>query len=319
MATLAATWTESDRVRALHDLSILDTPAEERFDRLTRLARRLFRVPIAVVSLVDSNRQWFKSRDGLAASETPREWSFCTHAIQESGPLIVPDALSDERFRHSPLVLKDPAIRFYAGHPIAAPGGAPIGTVCIIDREPRVLDPDDEALLADIAHLVEREFATLRLATSDDLTGLSNRRGFNMLARHALAICERIEGPATLILFDLDGFKPLNDSLGHAAGDAALASFAADLLATYRESDVVARLGGDEFCVLLSGATADAAPATLAKLAVRIAARNEGRDPLAHIRYSVGSAAYDPRQHESIDDLVGAADTLMYADKKRHR
>jgi len=116
----------------------------------------------------------------------------------------------------------------------------------------------------DIANLVEREFAALRLATIDELTGLSNRRGFIMLARHALAMCERTERPATLLVFDLDGFKLLNDTLGHAAGDMALASFAADLLAAYPESDVVARLGGDEFCVLLSGATADAVPATLA-------------------------------------------------------
>ncbi|MDH3206419.1 MAG: sensor domain-containing diguanylate cyclase [Gemmatimonadota bacterium] len=310
---------ESERIQALHDLSVLDTPPEERFDRLTRLARRVFDVPIALVSLVDTDRQWFKSHDGLDASETPREWSFCSHAIRGRGTMIVPDALSDIRFRDNPLVREDPAIRFYAGHPITAPGGSPIGTVCIIDREPRVLDAEDQALLADIANLVEREFAALRLATIDELTGLSNRRGFNMLARHALAMCERAEKQATLLVFDLDGFKLLNDTLGHAAGDIALASFAADLLAAYRESDVVARLGGDEFCVLLTGTTADAVPATLAKLAERVASRNVGREPVAQLRYSVGSAAYEPRCHLSISDLVEAADALMYGQKRSRR
>ena len=310
---------ESDRLQALHDLDILDTPAEERFDRLTRLARRLFDVPIALVSLVDSERQWFKSHDGLDVSETPREWSFCSHAIQDGTMLVVPDALSDARFRDNPLVVDDPAIRFYAGQPITAPSGAPIGTICIIDRQPRVLDPADQALLSDIAHLVEREFVALRMATIDELTGLSNRRGFNVLARHSLAICGRTDKPATLIVFDLDGFKPLNDTLGHAAGDAALASFSADLLANYRESDVVARLGGDEFCVLLTGANAEAAPVTLAKVAERIETRNEGREPVAQIRYSAGSATYDPSRHGSIDDLVEAADTAMYAEKASRR
>lgn len=312
-------WSDSERVDALRALDVLDTPPEERFDRLTRLARRAFDVPIALVSLVDAHRQWFKSHDGLDVSETPREWSFCSYAIQEPRTMIVRDASEDARFKDNPLVVEDPAIRFYAGQPITAPNGAPIGTVCIIDREPRDLDAEEQALLVDIAHMVERELSAIRLATIDELTGLSNRRGFKMLAQHSLAMCQRSDKSATLVLFDLDGFKQLNDTLGHAAGDAALASFAADLLANYRESDVVARLGGDEFCVLLSGATAESAPATLAKLGERISTRNEGRDTIAQIRYSAGSATYDPGRHESIEDLVDDADAAMYEDKNARR
>jgi len=314
-----ASWEESERIRALHDLNVLDTPPEERFDRLTRLARSLFRVPIALVSLVDEDRQWFKSHqglEGLEVRETPREFSFCAHAITDGQRLVVNDALEDERFRENPLVLADPSIRFYAGQPISAPGGAALGTLCIIDREPRELSADEEVLLADMASMVEREFAVLRLATLDELTGLSNRRGFNMLAKHALAMCARTDTPVTLMLFDLNGFKELNDTLGHAEGDAALASFGAELLANYRESDVVARLGGDEFCVLLSGATAGEVPATLDKLSERIESRNEGRDPAARLSYSVGTAVYDPDVHASIADLVDAADALMYEDKR---
>lgn len=319
MTSTATRWKESERIQALHDLNVLDTPPEERFDRLTRLARRLFDVPIALVSLVDEDRQWFKSRDGLETTETPREWSFCTHAVEAGETLVVPDALADERFRDSPLVTDDPAIRFYAGQPIRSPAGAPIGTVCIIDREPREFDPEWELLLADIASLVEREFAAIRLATVDELTRLSNRRGFNMLALKALAMCKRMKKPATLLVFDLDGFKEVNDTLGHNAGDSLLKSFAAELLANYRESDVVARLGGDEFCVLLSGSSAEIAPVTLEKLRARVGKINEGRPDIAHIRYSVGAAAYDPDEHESVFDLVNAADELMYEDKRARR
>ncbi len=310
---------ESERIQELHALNILDTPPEERFDRLTRLARRLFDVPIALVSLVDEGRQWFKSHDGLDASETPRDWSFCSHAIDEGRMLVVPDALADVRFQRNPLVLGDPTIRFYAGQPIRAPGGALLGTLCVIDHRPRNFAPHDRAALVDMAGLVEREIATVRLATIDELTGLSNRRGFKMLATQALAMCRRTERPATLLVFDLDGFKELNDSLGHAAGDAALASFAAELLATYRHSDVVARLGGDEFCALLTGASATGVPVTTEKLAHSIARRNEGREQVAQISYSVGSATYDPRLHDSPADLVRDADKSMYKDKRRGR
>lgn len=312
-----AAWSEEQRLKALHDLRLLDTDPEERFDRLTRLARRLFGVPIALVTLVDAGRQWFKSAEGLEVRETPREWSFCAHAVEDGDLMVVNDASRDERFHDNPLVLGDPSIRFYAGQPISAPGGPPIGTLCLIDREPRELDDEDQSLLADMAKLVEREFVAMRLATVDDLTGLSNRRGFNMLGKHALAVSGRTDTPATLLFFDLDGFKAINDTLGHAAGDAALASFGAELLANYRESDVVARVGGDEFCVLLSGATAREAPLTLEKLAARVAKRNEGRPPVSQLRYSVGSAVYDPQVHASIADLMNAADALMYDDKRQ--
>lgn len=316
MSSSLHSWNEPRRIQALHELELLDTPPEERFDRLTRLARRLFDVPVALVSLVDGQRQWSKSHDGTPVRELPRELSFCSTAIKKRGLLVVPDALTDERFRDNPLVTSDPSIRFYAGQPISAPGGALVGTLCIIDRSPRELSDEDSELLVDMAHLVERELATVRLATIDELTGLSNRRGFKVLGQHTLAMSRRSGRPATLLVFDLDGFKELNDTLGHAAGDGALVSFAADLLASYRQSDVVARLGGDEFCVLLSGASAETAHVTLQKLSLRISQRNEGREPISQVCYSVGAADFDPEEHDDIGDLVHAADKNMYREKR---
>jgi diguanylate cyclase (GGDEF)-like protein len=310
---------ESERIQALHELNLLDTPPEERFDRLTRLARKLFDVPVALVSLVDLDRQWFKSRDGISTKETPREWAFCSVAIEQERTLVVKDALHDDRFRDNPLVLRDPSIRFYAGEPIAAPGGQLVGAFCIIDREPRDFTEEEQVLLEDLAQMVEREFAALRLATIDELTGLSNRRGFKMLSRQALAQCERTGRPATLLLFDLDGFKEVNDTLGHAEGDKALASFAADLLANYRGCDVVARLGGDEFCVLLTGFSAHDAPSKFEELSRRLEERNQGRHPAAHLRFSVGAADYDPTRHRSAADLLEEADRIMYEQKRSRR
>jgi DNA-binding response OmpR family regulator/phosphoribosyl 1,2-cyclic phosphodiesterase len=148
---------ERERIWALRRLNILDTPPEERFDRLTRLARRLFEVPIALVSLVDSERQWFKSCQGLAVRETPREVAFCAHAILSLDALVVSDALKDERFADNPIVTGEPHVRFYAGQPLAAPDGSRVGTLCIIDHRPRELSESDLEALRDLAALVEQE------------------------------------------------------------------------------------------------------------------------------------------------------------------
>jgi len=168
---------EQQRISSLHALNILDSAPEERFDRLTRLARRLFAVPVAVVSLIDSNRQWFKSHPGLDVCETSRDVSFCAHAILGNEVMVVEDALEDARFRENPLVTGAPGIRFYAGYPIGGAAGAKFGTLCVIDMVPRKFSEEDRALLRDLATMVEQEMAAMQLATMDELTGLSNRRG----------------------------------------------------------------------------------------------------------------------------------------------
>lgn len=149
---------ENARLEVLRALNILDTPPEERFDRLTRLARRVFNVPISTVTMVDSNRQWFKSCGGVDVRETPREISFCAHAILYDDMLIVENATKDERFKENPLVTERPKIRFYAGCPLVV-GGYRIGTMCVIDMKARVFTDEDRQLLADLARLAERELA----------------------------------------------------------------------------------------------------------------------------------------------------------------
>ncbi len=152
---------EAGRLRALRGLSLLDTPAEERFDRITRLAARLFDVPIVLVSLVDDDRQWFKSRYGDIGHQTPREQSFCAHALLGAQPLVVADALVDDRFADNPLVTGRPRVRFYAGQPIAAPDGSRVGTLCLIDHRPRDLSRTELQVLRDLGALVERELGVV--------------------------------------------------------------------------------------------------------------------------------------------------------------
>jgi phosphoribosyl 1,2-cyclic phosphodiesterase/DNA-binding response OmpR family regulator len=148
---------EEERLAALHALNVLDTPPEERFDRLTRLAAALFDVPIALVSLVDRHRQWLKSCHGVPLRETSREVSFCAHAIHDTDITVVPDALLDPRFADNPTVTDGPRIRFYAGFPLVMPGGQCVGTLCVVDTRPRQLDEAGLRLLKDLGNLVRQE------------------------------------------------------------------------------------------------------------------------------------------------------------------
>ena len=307
---------EQSRIAALRLLNILDTEPEERFDRLTRMAKRLFGVPIAQVTLVDSDRQWFKSSQGVTDTQTSRDVSICAHAILGDEVFVVQDAEKDDRFADNPLVLGKPNIRFYAGCPLKV-GNENLGTLCVIDDKPRSLDDEDERLLRDLAEMVEQELVAVQQATSDHLTHLSNRRGFEMLARHVLHLCKRLNRPATLLLFDLNGFKEINDTFGHAEGDRALQIFAQGLLEVFRHSDVVGRLGGDEFVVLLSGTDAEQAAFAVARLRERLEVLGGQGNTAYAIRFSVGQIGFDSDLHGSIEDLLAGADQTMYGEKRQ--
>ena len=145
------------RLQALRELLILDTPPEERFDRVVRFAAEEFDMPLVLVSLVDAGRQWFKARVGLDACETNRESSFCGHAIARPQIMVVEDAHLDERFHDNPLVLGRPHVRFYAGATLQLPGGQIVGTLCMIDHRPRRLDDVDLAILGSLRDVVVGE------------------------------------------------------------------------------------------------------------------------------------------------------------------
>jgi PAS domain S-box-containing protein len=161
---------DSERIAALCSLHILDTMPEERFDRITATVQRIFHVPIALITLVDRNRQWFKSNIGLPATQTPRKISFCGHVILSDAPYVVNDAQLDERFADNPLVTGEPHIRFYAGVPLHASSGARLGTLCMIDRVARNVTTDDIAILKELARWAELELNLYSVAQANDMT-----------------------------------------------------------------------------------------------------------------------------------------------------
>jgi len=310
---------EEARLKTLRSLNILDTSSEERFDRLTRMAKRMFNVPIALVSLVDENRQWFKSCIGLSVRETPRDISFCGHAILGKEIFIIPDATKDERFTDNPLVTNEPNIRFYAGCPLRFTDGSRLGTLCIIDQKPRSLSDDDLEALKDLASTVERELAAIQLATLDELTDILNRRGFMMISQHSLNLCVRQKIPASLVYLDLDNFKRINDTFGHSEGDNVLNAFADQIRTVCRESDVFARLGGDEFVILFINASKKAAEDTIVRLQQSLNEYKQKEHREYDISFSSGIVNFDPDKHNSIEGLLEDGDSLMYEYKKTRK
>ena len=307
---------EKERLETLRTLQLLDTEPEERFDRLTRLAKRMFGVPISLVTLVDGDRQWFKSRQGLEATETPRNISFCGHAILGDDAFVVENALKDDRFSDNPLVADDPNIRFYAGHPLSVAEGGNMGTLCLIDVEPREFSEEDRQLLKDLAVMAEREIAALQLASLDELTQISNRRGFMALAKHSLAIGRRLKKPSVMMMFDLDDFKPINDRFGHAEGDRALIAFANIMRDVFRESDVFARTGGDEFMALTGNCDENGAKEILDRFRKSMDYYNTTENRGYRLGYSVGCLPVYPDDPCSIEELMNQADQLMYENKE---
>jgi diguanylate cyclase (GGDEF)-like protein len=307
---------EERRLAALHALKLLDTEPEERFDRITRLAQRVFGTSMATFTLIDADRQWFKSEVGAAGKEDPRDISFCAHAIVELQTTVIEDARYDKRFHDNPLVTGDPNIRFYAGHPVSGPGGETLGTLCVIDDKPRTRDDFDVEALVELAAMVEAEVASFSLAIGDELTGLANRRGFEMLGERLVTAARRLELPVSVIYADLDKMKPINDTYGHQSGDLAIKEVAEVLNSTLRASDLVARLGGDEFCTLLVGAAAEAAPALISRVEGTLAARNAESGRPWTLSLSLGVAESPVGEEKSLWDVVGEADAAMFEAKR---
>jgi len=309
---------EAGRIEALRRYDVLDTPREEAFDKITNLVRTILQVPISAVSLIDTDRQWFKSLQGLDGTETERRVAFCDHTIRSREAMVVPDARLDDRFMANPLVTGAPGICSYAGVPLMTPDGYNVGALCAVDTVARQFTPEQMEILKSFGALVIDELELRRIAQHDHLTGVLNRRAFTAEAEKEIARLLRYGHPAALVLFDIDHFKTVNDTHGHPAGDAVLKAVATCCTATLRPNDCFGRLGGEEFAVLLPETAAPDAYLVAERLRNAIAGMPIDGTPGLTVTASFGIAAF-AKETGTLDAWLQAADTALYAAKHAGR
>jgi diguanylate cyclase (GGDEF)-like protein len=321
------------RIANIHSQDLFYTPLEERFERITRVARRALQVPVAAITLLSDTKQWFKSVAGWGVSELAREQSLCDVTARENRLVAIPDTSQDPRSAQRAIVVSTPRFRAYAGHPLADQHGNVTGTFCVFDLKPRQFAAADLQSITDLAAMAQRELLADQLtdahsaltaklsvarreAMMDPLTRLWNRRGASVMLKAAFASADEHGTPLSLALLDLDDFKRINDSYGHQVGDEVLRKVASRLVAAVRGNDAVCRLGGDEFLVLMT----DTDPNSAARVAERI--RRAVTDTVIPTRdgsitasISVGLKGRHPGDPASIDAVLDMADQALLQSK----
>ena len=310
---------EAARLAALRRYCMLDTGHEARFDDLARLAANVCAAPVSLVSLVDSNRLFFKAAHGLDVREVADPESFCSHAIRQREIFEIPDTLKHPVFARNPLVVNPPHVRFYAGAPLFTEDGFGLGTLCVIDFKPRTLSAEQRELLRLLARQVMVQLELGLQTMRDSLTGLYNRRPLEESLHREIARAARRSDPIGVMAIDIDHFKSINDSFGHETGDAVLRAIGAELLECVREDDIACRAGGEEFVVILPGM----GKAGLLQRAEMLR-RTVERTPIpagpetVRLTVSIGVSVF-PDHGSTEGELLRAADLALYQAKAAGR
>ncbi len=325
------------KIASLHSLDPFYTPLEERFERITRLARRALGVPIVAITVVEGDRQWFKSVAGLQVSELPLDKSLCTEVLKDGRTVVVADTLKDLYLAENPLVVGKPKIRFYAGAPLKNYEKQTVGTLCAMDTKVRKPDANFATVLADLADMAQRELFSIELnnaqaalvsklgrarrqAMFDPLTRLWNRRGGTELLDAALKDALQHDHTLGICLADIDNFKQINDQFGHQVGDQVLRSMAGRIVASVRPQDIVCRYGGEEFLVIVHDVDEQGCVAVAERICNgmrKLSMQTAGESLPATV--SVGVAVRARGETITAEQLVDRADKALYESKRAGR
>ncbi len=300
---------EQKRLQALTTLSLLDTPAEERFDALTRLTKGLFNVPMAAFALVDSERLWFKSRQGMTTPSVLRASSFCNYTIERNRVFVINDTLYDKEFARNRLVVNPPHIRFYAGSPVRTADGSVVGTLTLLDTQPRPFSDQEIQALRQLAQLVEEELYWNAEDSLDPTTRVFNHQTTEARVPQILELCAGLALPCTLHIFELLDLEPgPNDEISK-KNHHVLTAFARILTDCYGEADFIGRFDRDKFITLLIREDDKAEKMARWKLESAVRSHNQNALPELEIQYRAGSAHTDGDYH--FQSLLDTADLAM--------
>jgi len=307
---------EKNRLDALYRYGLLDTPAEAAFDCITRVVKGALDVPIALIVLVDKDRQWFKSRQGTKTSETTRDVSFCTRTIEGNQPLLIPNLKKDPVFAKNPLVSGFPFLRFYSGVPLRTADGFNIGSLCVLGYRPRALKASEVTILVDMARLTMDQIELRHIADVDYLTGLITR---HVLLKTGNQEVERIRvngGALSLIVFEVDKFSEISRKDGYNTSDSLLQNLVHKCQAILGEDASFARVGDGRFAVLMPN-TGEAGAIDIARKIMALIGALEvpefaGRYKLSS---SAGIAVYLP-EDKDFNHLFTRAEIALQKNKK---
>ncbi len=320
---------EDRRVDSLHRLNLLDTPAEERFDRVTRLARRVLDVPVVTIGLVDSTREWFKSAIGMPYEQIARRASFSTLVVADERTVVSSDTRKDPRFEGNPLVTGEPYVRSFAGHPLRSKDGSTVGALVVYDFRPRDLSEADLSSLRDLAAIIDSEISVSTLTPAlrelmtqtkesgetriDSLTRLWNRSAVLDIIDREILYAKEVERPLSLVLVDIDQLKTVNDKFGTEKGDEVLVEVARRMRATLRPYDSTGRYGGEEFLILLPDADQQSAWSAAERVRADIAEAEILPGICITVAIGIATGARDTSR---AGDLVRQAERSLFEAKK---
>lgn len=344
---------EASRLNALAQYRILDTVPEQAYNDVVSIAACVAQTPIALLTLIDRDRQWFKAKIGIRSESTPRQHSLCNYMVNSpDAVLVIPDTWQDERFAQNPLVLQEPWIRFYMGAPLVTEDRHVLGALCVVDRQPRQARPQEiealAALLRQVMQLLElrrrnheirdllaersvqmqelsqktialqqHNFYLHTASRTDGLTGLPNRIALDQYLSETYARSGGQQQSFSVLFVDLDHFKSYNDQFGHPAGDEALRQVATLLRSICRKDDMAARYGGEEFVLVLPNTDRRAAQKFAERLRAQVA---NTYFPNRALTLSIGAATWpDLGGKMSINQLVERADQALYQAKQQGR